>query len=561
MKTLRLSSIFTVICLFFSACSSSDDGSDPLPLPPPDPVIAVGDDIAQFDVNFNMEPLTESENIPSSSADAFYADYFEHKTFSKSISVVFDGDIATITEDGAQKSVSSKLTLTPGAAVEYVLSGKSADGFFKIASNAYDVKISLAALDLTNPSGTAINVQSKSRTFLHIADGTSNSLTDGNNYPTSTTEDMKGTVFTEGRLIVSGKGYLDIFANAKNAIASDSYILFRPGHVINISNSASNGIKAKDAVYINGGVLNIDVSANTAKGINSEGSITVNGGRTTIIAAGESEYNGIDLSNSAAIKCDLNFIQNAGSIALKTTGNGAKALNCNQNITINDGELLALVSGGKYVYNTTLSANSKGINADAAVTVAGGTVRVIVSNIVSGEAIESKTDIALKGGLIELSSKDDCLKALRNISISGGKLYAYSHNADGLDCTGSVNISGGISVITGEVENDGIDCDQNEFTISGGTLVAIGTTNSAVTSATQKYFVYDKPITAGTVISLADAASSDSNAFILRYKAPRDYSPCSIILSSPAMDSASGAFLASEVSVANPDGIFHGLAH
>ena len=95
MKTLRLSSIFTVICLFFSACSSSDDGSDPLPLPP-DPVIAVGDDIAQFDVNFNMEPRTESEIIPSSSADAFYADYFEHKTFSKPISVVFDGDIATM---------------------------------------------------------------------------------------------------------------------------------------------------------------------------------------------------------------------------------------------------------------------------------------------------------------------------------------------------------------------------------------------------------------------------------------------------------------------------------
>ncbi|MGM9844086.1 MAG: hypothetical protein ACI30S_07700, partial [Muribaculaceae bacterium] len=128
MKTLRLSSIFTVICLFFSACSSSDDEPDPLPLPP-DPVITVGDDIAQFDVNFNTNPLSESEIIPSSAADAFYADYFEHKTFSKSISVVFDGDNATITEDGAQRSVSSKITLTPGASVEYVLSGKSSDGF------------------------------------------------------------------------------------------------------------------------------------------------------------------------------------------------------------------------------------------------------------------------------------------------------------------------------------------------------------------------------------------------------------------------------------------------
>ena len=553
---------FAIIGFAFSSCSDSNDNPDiPEPTPEPVPIISVGDDIEQFEIAFDSNPYNESESLPTSSADAFYGDYFENKKFSKVINVEFSDAKTVITEGGVTKEGPAKLILTPSASVEYVLSGKSSNGFFKLASNTFDIKITLNGLDLTNPDGAAINVQSKTRTYLHIADNTHNILADGNNYPVTSSEDMKGTVFTEGRLIVSGKGNLDINANCKNAIASDSYILFRPGHVINIINTASNGVKAKDAVYLNGGVLNIDVAANTSKGINSEGSITISGGRTTIISNGESEYNGIDLSNSAAIKCDLNYVQNGGIVYLQTNGKGAKAINCNQSITINGGEIYARVTGGKYVYNTALTSNSKGINADAAVTINDGTVKVIVSNIVSGEGIESKTNLYVKGGLVEVSSKDDCLKATQSVTIAGGKIYAYSHNADGIDCLGKVTVTGGVAVINGEVNNEGIDCDQNEFIVLGGTFVSVGSANSSVTSSAQKFFVYDKNVEAGTVLSLYDVSSSDSESYIIRFKLPRTYTPCSLLVSTPKMTSGTGVYAIKEVIVDNPDGIFHGLAY
>ena len=66
---------------------------------------------------------------------------------------------------------------------------------------------------------------------------------------------MKACFFSEGKMLFSGKGSLNVYANCKAGIRSDDYVLFRPGNNIYVKATAGNAIKANDALYIKGGVM------------------------------------------------------------------------------------------------------------------------------------------------------------------------------------------------------------------------------------------------------------------------------------------------------------------
>ena len=59
---------------------------------------------------------------------------------------------------------------------------------------------------------------------------------------------MKACFFSEGKMLFSGKGSLDVYANCKAGIRSDDYVLFRPGNNIYVKATAGNAIKGNDAL-------------------------------------------------------------------------------------------------------------------------------------------------------------------------------------------------------------------------------------------------------------------------------------------------------------------------
>ncbi|MDD4394884.1 MAG: hypothetical protein PHQ33_03245, partial [Bacteroidales bacterium] len=87
-------------------------------------------------------------------------------------------------------------------------------------------------------------------------------------------------------------------------------------------------------------------------------------------------------------------------------------------------------------------------------------------------------------------------------TINGGMTYAASSGNDGIDCNGQMYINGGLSISAGSAApEEGFDCDQNTFQISGGIIVGTGGATSNPTSgSTQKAIKYNA--TSGNAICI-----------------------------------------------------------
>jgi hypothetical protein len=188
-------------------------------------------------------------------------DLLENSTFSSTVRITY-GSSVTIDNPLEGKGVSvavsgNDVTVTATVSeVAYEINGTTNDGMLKLYSDK-KYKLTLNGVSIKNNDGPAINIQSGKRAFIVIS-GT-NTLEDGTTYATST-EDQKGTFFSEGQLIFSGDGTLNITGNNKHALASDDYIRYISG-TLNILKAASDGIHANDAILIDGGAFDIKASS------------------------------------------------------------------------------------------------------------------------------------------------------------------------------------------------------------------------------------------------------------------------------------------------------------
>jgi len=553
----------TVAAMLLAACSGSDDYAVDIPTIGTNndngggETASAGDDLETFDIVLDTSALSETETIPAGDDD-----YVENSTFSNTIAISYSEgsasvsgsvDGVTVTVDGADVTVKST-----AKKVEYVLTGSSAYGSFKVYSD-YKLKLTLGGLTLTNPTGAAVNIQSKKRIFVCVADGTANTLADGTTYDKVDGEDMKGCLFSEGQLLFSGTGSLSVNANYKHGICSDDYILLRPGCNVSVTASQGNGLKANDGVTIRGGVLNVSVDGTAAKGISSDGFVEVGGGRTTIITTGGGEYDADegDVSACACIKADSTMTVTGGILNLKSTGAGGKGISTDMALNISGGEVNILTTGQQYVYRNNLDASPKGMKSDADLNISGGHIKVRTSGGEGSEGIESKATMNISGGTMEVSSYDDCFNASKAINISGGDIYAYSAANDAIDSNGTLSIGGGTIICSGtSTPEGGIDCDQSTFAITGGTLVALGGDNSTPTSSAcrQPSLLYGGRGTAGSYIALLDSQGEP----VVTFKMPRSYNQVSMLISSPQMSQGS-SYTLSVGGTTSGGTSFHGL--
>ena len=413
---------------------------------------------------------------PATTATAYLPDEedaLENNSFTTEIAIDLSNPTAK-TESGVEISVNGgHITANHGSVkgICYVLSGTTANGSFTVVGDKkYEVKLNGASI--TNPDSAALNLLSGKRAFVVLADGTSNSLTDG------TGGSQKGALYCKGKLLFSGSGTLSVVGQTNNAIHSADYIIFNQGNNIYAKSTANHGIKANDGVFVNGGIINVEVSAAAAKGINSESNIIVNGGRTTVITTGDGTYDTDDqeAKGAAGIKADSTFTINAGELWLKSTGSGGKGINADIDANFNGGNVYVITEGGQFKSNNDTS-SPKGIKADGNISITGGTIWVR-TNGYNGEGIETKSALNISGGEVACYAYDDAINSKGDMTITGGYVYAQGKNNDGLDANGNIYLKGGLvyAICSGQPE---VAIDANteggkKLYLTGGTIVAVG---------------------------------------------------------------------------------------
>ena len=387
MKKIYYSVLLLILGMALVSCQKDDTDMD--------------DIIAQYmvqpvEIELDFSSLSEAPDVPvTDEDDPSYNDYVENSPWSKEIAIHFEGENATVTGSVSGVAVvreGAHLTVTNlSGPVKFVVSGTTANGSLKFYGDKR-FQLLLNGADITNPHGAAINNQGGKTLYVVLADGTTNRLQDGSTYTIiDEEEDEKAALFSEGQIIFSGTGRLNVYAVGRGGVRSDDYIRVRPGVQLYVNSTALDGLRANDGIILDGGMINVETTGAGAKGVRSGGVMRVNGGRLVAISSGDTRIETVDGINDttacAALYCDTLVTVNAGIIQLKATGDGGKGLNAKQDVAIGGGRFQAVATGTKELKKP------KGVNVDG------------------------------------------------NFSISGGYFYTYSRRNDPLDVNGNTTVS------------------------------------------------------------------------------------------------------------------------
>lgn len=490
-------------------------------------------DLSSFTISIDK---TTAE--PTTSAEAFYPEA-EDNLDDSSNSGDFDTEVAIDVANPTTGTVGGvEITANNGTIVCnhgsnkvcYVLSGTTASGSVTIMGEK-KCEVKLNGVNITSPDSAALNILCKKRAFVYVADGTDNTLTD-----TSSDNDHKGALYAKGKLLFHGKGTLNVYGRHNNAIHSADYIIFNKGNNIYANSTANHGVKANDGIFINGGILNVEVSAAAAKGINCEDSIIVRGGRTTVLTTGNGTYDSTeaDAKGSAGIKSDTNVVLHDGEVRLKSSGSGGKGVNADGTVTVNGGSLYVITTGSQYKYGSQTS-SPKGVKSDSDLTINGGTVKVRTSGS-NGEGIESKSQLTISGGTVQVAAYDDGINAAGNLYVKGGSIVCVGNNSDGIDTNQNMYISGGNLVAIGSNgAESGIDVGENyRLYVTGGSFFGIGgRIDCSIGSTTQGICSTSGSVTANSTVAI----SKDGTTLATFIMPPYAYSNGSIMTSAAGMNS------------------------
>lgn len=420
----------------------------------------------------------------------------------------------TLKQDASQVSgkgaVVEKNKIRIRQAGTYVLSGKLSDGKIEVeADDKATVILLLDGVEITNPTGKAIESIKAGHTSLQVKEGTKNVVQSG-------VKENSGQEETAGsETSVSGAA---IYAVDEMSIAGEGELT--------VNGYRNDGIKGKDSLCIAGGSLTIQ-SNNDA--VQAEVNLLLSGGEISVKAGDGSEAADM-LSGGQGGRPDSDTDTDWDMESqIKESVKGFK---CGNAMVISGGKYevdsyddafhsngTAAVSGGEL----TIKSGDDGIHANQSLDITGGKITVTKSY----EGLEAN-QITIKDGEVNVTSTDDGMNAcggssnigkgfnrtgqkpgedvadkeettdMPNLIISGGKITVDA-GGDGLDSNGNLTIQGGTIVVNGPTNsgNGALDSGSEsggKCTISGGTILAVGSSGMAETfeeSSSQSSFLHN----------------------------------------------------------------------
>ncbi len=337
--------------------------------------------------------------------------------------------------------------------INIICSGTATSGFLKVYSDKR-YNLHLNGVDITNPVGPAINLQSDKKTTIYLVQGTTNTLTDGSTYDDAMVvngeeEDQKATLFAEGDITFVGSGALTVnsFGSDQHAIRTDDKLEIEEGD-ITITSSEKDGIHTSEGFKMYGGTLSITTGSDGIDGGDSY--IEMNGGTLDISCSAE-DVNGIT--------CDSLLTINGGEINLTITGDQSNGLKSDQNMYINGGDITIKVQGGLTLVSSGSGydvENSNAIKGSESIYVNGGTITLTTSGAGS-RGFASSGNITIADGSVTVRSSGTggtytneegstdayrgyCFKVDSALNIYGGYVYARNTGSAGIAILSSQDV-------------------------------------------------------------------------------------------------------------------------
>ena len=536
MRQTKLFLISLLSIVGFAACSVEDTAdmfNNPMGEMPSDfnggggngTITAASGELSTFDISIDRTTKEPETTVAATYPEA--TDNISKRTFGTIISIDMSNP-ADATEMGVTITNKDGHVTANHADVEgvcYMVTGSTANGSLTIKGNT-DYELMLNGTEITNPASVAINLDSKMGAYIVLSGN--NKLTDG----AGDDDSHKSALYSKGKMLFSGDGTLDIYGVYNNGIHSKSYLVFDKGINLYIE-AANHGIKASGDIIINGGIINVSTAGAGAKGINGDENIIINGGRTTTICTGNGEWDDEDQETkaSAGLACELTMTINGGEVYSKATGSGGKGLKADYEAYINGGKVRAITEGGLYYcdgktenhnyrgntdnLDDAYTSSPKGIkvgtkNVHGLLNITGGDVMVRTSGY-NGEGIESKGTLEISGGSVMVAAYDDAINSSSDLTISGGTVIAVGTNNDGIDANGNLYIKGGNIIAFGASGAEaGIDSDESHaLYISGGSLFAIGgRIDTRLGSTSQGLIQISGSVQANNAVTLSNGSST-----------------------------------------------------
>ena len=469
-----------------------------------------------------------------------------------------DPGVAGVTVTIAGNDVTVDHGSTEG--INYVVTGTTTDGSL-IINGKTNFGLTLNGVNITSASKTALDIECSGNAYLYATG--SNKLNDG------TTEDHKGAIFAKGKLLISGDGSLEVYGKYKNGIHGKNSIVIEKGVNLYVKSTKNNGIKSGGDMFINGGIINVEVSADGGKAINGDANVTINGGRTTVIATGNGTWEadetlstGGDTKAAAGIGSDGNFYMNGGELYAKATGSGGKGVKADYEGYITGGKIRIVTEGNLYYSNGTSESHNYTGNTDnlpsaytsspkgmkiggkdenevaygGPLVISGGDIMIRTSGN-NAEGMESKGTLEISGGSVLVYAHDDAINSTGDMTISGGTVVAVGTNNDAIDANGNMYLKGGTIIACGAGgAESGIDVDESHsltinncylFGIGGRIDAKLGSTSQGIISATAS-------IAANSTVSI-----SNSSKTLYSFTMPPTSVSGTMIISTPDLSNGS----------------------
>ncbi|MGI5952624.1 MAG: carbohydrate-binding domain-containing protein [Brooklawnia sp.] len=317
------------------------------------------------------------------------------------------------------------------------------------------VVLVLDGIDISSDAGAAIEVVSADDVAIHLAAGSSNTLSDAAPYPSDA--DANAAIHAASDLTISGDGELTVNGNGNDGITSTDDLVILGGKLAVIA--ADDALRGKDSLVVEGGTLQLTATAGDAMKSDGDddeqgadwtrGYIYVRGGTINATAGDDGLQAFTDTviaSGAVTVAVADDAIKGEAVVSIGAV-DGLDA----PSVTVTDCEEgLEAANIGISAGVIDITANDDGINASG-----NGELQARIAGteyVEQHEFADTGERLEITGGTVSIVAGFDGLDSNGTLTITGGQvdITAVERGGDGpVDANGSINVADGIVTANG----------------------------------------------------------------------------------------------------------------